>query len=84
MDDCAYPSPTHHLPTCPPCVNSPPSPHTLPTTPPPQFFCGMASVTSNSRMLYAFSRDGAVPGSKLWHSIHPRTKAGGALCVCVV
>eukprot|EP00887_Chlorella_sp_A99_P005312 scaffold1.g5312.t1 len=39
-----------------------------------QFFCGMASITSNSRMLYAFSRDGAVPGSKLWHQVHPRTK----------
>ena len=26
------------------------------------------------RMLYAFSRDGAVPGSRWWHSIHPRTK----------
>ena len=24
-----------------------------------QFFCGMASVTANSRMIYAFSRDGA-------------------------
>jgi len=28
-----------------------------------QFFCGMSSVTANSRMIYAFSRDGAVPGS---------------------
>ena len=27
-----------------------------------QFFCGMSSVTANSRMIYAFSRDGAVPG----------------------
>ena len=26
-----------------------------------QFYCGMASVTANSRMIYAFSRDGAVP-----------------------
>src|SRR5205807_9717092 len=25
-----------------------------------QFFCSMSSVTSNSRMIYAFSRDGAV------------------------
>lgn len=39
-----------------------------------QFFCGMASVTANSRMVYAFSRDGAVPGHKLWHRINPRTK----------
>ncbi|EFN58316.1 hypothetical protein CHLNCDRAFT_142334, partial [Chlorella variabilis] len=39
-----------------------------------QFFCGMASITSNSRMLYAFSRDGAVPGSRWWHHINPHTK----------
>jgi amino acid transporter len=39
-----------------------------------QFFCGMASVTSNSRMIYAFSRDGAIPGSKFWHKINKRTR----------
>jgi amino acid permease (GABA permease) len=39
-----------------------------------QFFCGMSSVTANSRMLYAFSRDGAVPGSATWHHINPRTR----------
>jgi amino acid transporter len=39
-----------------------------------QFFCGMASVTTNSRMIYAFSRDGAVPGHRLWHSINKRTR----------
>jgi amino acid permease (GABA permease) len=39
-----------------------------------QAFCGMASMTANSRMLYAFSRDGAVPGHKLWHRINPRTR----------
>ncbi|WP_371484306.1 amino acid permease [Kitasatospora sp. NBC_00315] len=39
-----------------------------------QFFCGMASVTANSRMIYAFSRDGALPGSRLWHRIDPRTR----------
>ena len=39
-----------------------------------QFYCGMSSVTSNSRMLYAFSRDGAVPGSQFWHKINPRTR----------
>ncbi len=30
-----------------------------------QFYCGMSSVTANSRMIYAFSRDGAVPGSSV-------------------
>jgi len=39
------------------------------------FFCGMASVTANSRMIYAFSRDGAVPGHKLWHRLHPNTRS---------
>ena len=27
------------------------------------WFCGLASITSNSRMLYAFARDGGLPGS---------------------
>jgi amino acid transporter len=39
-----------------------------------QLFCGMASVTANSRMIYAFSRDGALPGSRLWHRVNPRTR----------
>ena len=38
-----------------------------------QFFCGMASVTANSRMSYAFSRDNALPGSRLWAKVNPRT-----------
>ncbi|MFJ9720759.1 amino acid permease [Streptomyces sp. NPDC101213] len=53
-----------------------------------QLFCGMASVTANSRMIYAFSRDGALPFSRLWRTVSPRTRtpvaavwlaAGGAL-----
>jgi amino acid permease (GABA permease) len=39
-----------------------------------QFFCGMASVTANSRMIYAFSRDRALPGSRIWHQINARTR----------
>jgi len=31
-----------------------------------QFFCGMSCVTAGSRMLFAFSRDRAVPGHKNW------------------
>lgn len=38
-----------------------------------QFFCGMASVTANSRMSYAFSRDNALPGSRFWAKVNPRT-----------
>jgi amino acid transporter len=53
-----------------------------------QLFCGMSSVTANSRMIYAFSRDGALPGSSFWHRVNKRTRtptnaiwlaAGGAL-----
>src|SRR5204863_297964 len=38
-----------------------------------QFFCGMASVTANSRMSFAFSRDGAIPGSRIWRKVNTRT-----------
>ncbi len=36
-----------------------------------QFFCVTASTTSASRMLFAFSRDGAVPGHQLWRRVAP-------------
>jgi amino acid permease (GABA permease) len=39
-----------------------------------QLFCGMASVTANSRMIFAFSRDGALPASNFWHRINARTR----------
>jgi amino acid transporter len=34
-----------------------------------QFFCLTASVTSASRMMFAFSRDRAVPGHQLWRKV---------------
>ena len=34
-----------------------------------QFFCGMACVTSSSRTFFAFSRDRAVPGHRLWSRV---------------
>jgi len=34
-----------------------------------QFFCLTASITSASRMLFAFSRDRAVPGHQLWRRV---------------
>lgn len=37
-----------------------------------QAFCGLSSITSNSRMLFAFSRDGALPGSKWLHVVSPK------------
>ncbi|HEY4915771.1 MAG TPA: amino acid permease [Solirubrobacteraceae bacterium] len=49
-----------------------------------QIFCGMACVTSASRMTFAFSRDGAVPGHKLWRRLGKnRTPTWAVLFVCV-
>jgi amino acid transporter len=35
-----------------------------------QIFCGMSCMTSASRMMYAFSRDGAVPGHRHWSRVN--------------
>jgi amino acid transporter len=34
-----------------------------------QLFCGIACLTSASRMTFAFSRDGAIPGHNLWRRL---------------
>ncbi|MDP9116468.1 MAG: amino acid permease [Actinomycetota bacterium] len=34
-----------------------------------QFFCTVACMTSTTRMLFAFSRDGAVPGGQYWSKL---------------
>ncbi|KQV20847.1 MULTISPECIES: amino acid permease [unclassified Kitasatospora] len=34
-----------------------------------QLFCGNAETAAASRMVFAFSRDGALPGSRLWRSV---------------
>lgn len=36
------------------------------------FFAGVGSLTAASRCTYAFARDGAIPGSKLWAQVDPR------------
>ena len=36
-----------------------------------QMFCLTASVTSASRMMFAFSRDRAIPGHQLWRKVAP-------------
>ncbi|WP_405361804.1 amino acid permease [Kitasatospora sp. NBC_00085] len=36
-----------------------------------QLFCGSAETTAASRMIYAFSRDGALPGSATWRRVSP-------------
>jgi amino acid transporter len=57
-----------------------------------QFFCGMSSVTANSRMIYAFSRDGAVPLHNFWHHVSKKRRvpvrsawfgAVGAFIICL-
>jgi len=49
-----------------------------------QLFCGMACVTSASRMTFAFSRDGAVPGHNLWRRLgRNRTPTWAVLFVCL-
>jgi amino acid transporter len=35
-----------------------------------QLYCGMSSITSASRMLYAFSRDRATPGHQIWRRLN--------------
>ena len=49
-----------------------------------QLFCGMACVTSASRMTFAFSRDGAIPGHSLWRRLGAnRTPTWSVLFVVV-
>jgi amino acid transporter len=35
-----------------------------------QLFCGMSCLTSASRMCFAFSRDGAIPGWRIWSRVN--------------
>ena len=38
------------------------------------YLCGLACVTSTSRMMYAFARDGGLPGSRALRRVSPRWK----------
>jgi len=38
------------------------------------WFCGLASVTSNSRMIYAFARDKGMPLHRIWANVSSRFK----------
>lgn len=42
------------------------------------WFCGLSCVTSTSRMIFAFSRDGGLPGSHLWGAISARFRTPAA------
>lgn len=35
-------------------------------------FAGIGALTAASRCTYAFARDGAIPGHKLWSRVHPK------------
>lgn len=48
-----------------------------------QFFCGTASITSNSRMIFAFARDGGMPGSKLWYKLNQQHVPLNALLLSI-
>jgi amino acid transporter len=47
-------------------------------------FCGNACVTSTSRILYAFARDGAVPLSNVWGRVNKYFEAPVNAVWCVV
>jgi amino acid transporter len=49
-----------------------------------QLFCTTACLTSASRMLFAFSRDGAVPGAKHWCKLNAsKTPVNAVLAVTI-
>ncbi|EGN97718.1 hypothetical protein SERLA73DRAFT_92941 [Serpula lacrymans var. lacrymans S7.3] len=39
------------------------------------YFCGTFSVTSNSRMMYAFARDGGIPGHTFFQKVDSKRKS---------
>ena len=50
-----------------------------------QFFCTVACMTSASRMTFAFSRDGAIPGSSRWSSLsRAKVPANAVMLVAVI
>ncbi len=50
-----------------------------------QLFCGVASVTAASRMMFAFSRDRAVPFSDTWRKVAKnRVPVNAVIAICVL
>jgi amino acid transporter len=50
-----------------------------------QFFCAIACMTSTTRMLFAFSRDGAVPGGRYWSKLNSnRVPVYGVVATAVI
>lgn len=50
------------------------------------WLCGLSSITSMSRMWFAFARDGGMPGHKLISQIHPtyRTPMWSIIITCIL
>jgi amino acid transporter len=49
-----------------------------------QLFCTVACLTSASRMTFAFSRDGAIPGSGLWSKVNAKKVPANAVMFVAV
>ena len=49
------------------------------------WFCGLSAVTWSSRTIYAFARDGGMPGSSIWKQVSPSyATPAPAIWLCVV
>ncbi|KAJ3694090.1 hypothetical protein LUZ60_009570 [Juncus effusus] len=48
------------------------------------YLCGLTAVTSNSRMTYAFSRDGALPFSKVFYKVNKQDVPVNAVWISVL
>ena len=49
-----------------------------------QLFCATACLTSCSRMMFAFSRDGAIPGFKYWSKVNTKQVPVNAVLICAL
>ncbi len=49
-----------------------------------QLYCSTACLTSTTRMLFAFSRDGAVPGAKHWATLNAKRVPVKGVIACAV
>ena len=49
-----------------------------------QFFCATSCMTSASRMTFAFSRDGAIPGSETLTKLTPKRVPANAVMFVAV
>ncbi len=49
-----------------------------------QLFCTTACLTSASRMTFAFSRDGAIPGSSIWSKVNAKKVPANAVMFVAV